>query len=148
MCQARTVRRMIDREHVVAVHDLRGNAIAGAAIGDVRARHLHLERRRVGVLVVVADVARAELLHGGEIDALVPVAAAGGAVAEIAERRRRSMPLILQRHRAPGSHRDDAAIALMIEMMFSFRSPMCMLPSRPRVSPPMRPMYCAKIWRG
>ena len=41
-----------------------------------------------------------------------------------------------------------AARALIIEITFSFRSPMCMLPSRPRVSPPMRPMYWAKMLRA
>ena len=39
-------------------------------------------------------------------------------------------------------------MALMMATIFSFRSPMCMLPSLPRVSPPTRPMYWAKTWRG
>ena len=69
-------------------------------------------------------------------------------------RRRRSryatlrVPLYLSASAAPAATGTDAAMALMMATMRRLMSPMCMLPSLPRVSPPTRPMYCAKIWRG
>ena len=73
----------VDRQHVVAVHDFGRHVVGRAAVGHVGAGHLQGDRRRVGVLVVVADEHHRQLLHGGEVHALVPVAAAGRAFAEI-----------------------------------------------------------------
>lgn len=76
---------VVDGDDVIAVDDLGGNAVGGGAIGDVRDRHLLGEGGGVGVLVVVAEIDDGQLLDGGEVDPFVPVAAAGGAVAEVGE---------------------------------------------------------------
>ena len=75
----------VDGENVVAIDDFRGHVVGRAAVGNIGAGHLQAERGGVGVLIVVADEDDRELLDGGEIDAFVPVAAAGGAVAEVIE---------------------------------------------------------------
>src|SRR5262249_14391218 len=73
------------REDVVAIHDLGGDAVGGAFVGNVLAAHLEFEGRRVGVLIVIAEEDDRRLLHGGEIDAFVPIAPAGRGVAGVAE---------------------------------------------------------------
>ena len=62
----------------------------------------------------------------------MPVAAAGGAVAEEAEGDARSSPGTCIASAAPAATGTEAAMALMMATMFSPMSPMCMLPSRPR----------------
>jgi hypothetical protein len=72
-------------EHVIAVDDFGGHSIPGCPVGNVGDRHLEVQRGGVCVLIVVADVDHRQLLDAGEVDPFVPVAAAGGAVAEVAE---------------------------------------------------------------
>src|SRR5947209_115505 len=71
------------REHVVPIYDLRRYAVRRSLIRHIGARHLRGKRGGVRVLVVVADEDHGQLLHGREIYAFVPIAAAGGAVAEV-----------------------------------------------------------------
>ncbi len=102
------VRRLVDRERVVAVHDFGRNAVGRTAVGHIGADHLLVERGRVGVLIVVADQDQRQLQDGGEVDAFVPIAAAGGAVAEEAERDAGVALVLLGERRARG-HRDRCA---------------------------------------
>ena len=57
-------------------------------------------------------------------------------------------PLYLMASAAPAATGTEAAMALMMATILSLRSPMCMLPSLPRVMPPTRPMYWANTCRG
>ncbi len=93
----------VNREHVVAVHDLGRHVVSGTAIGHIGARHLGTEGRGVGVLIVVADEDHRQLLDGGEVHALMPGAPAGGAVAEIAEGHA-VLALVAERQSGAGSH--------------------------------------------
>ncbi len=78
---------IVHGEDVIAVRRFAGNAVAGRPVGDALDPHLAGHVRRVGVLVVVADEDHRELLNRREIQPLVPVAPAGGALSEEAERR-------------------------------------------------------------
>src|SRR5262249_14741326 len=73
----------INGKHVVAIHDLGGDAVGRGPVGDISDGHLLVERGRVRVLIVFAEVHHPQLLHGGENYALVPNAPAGGAVAAV-----------------------------------------------------------------
>ena len=79
------LRGFVNRQHVVTVHNGGGHVISRAAVGHVGACHLEVERRGIGIAVVIADEHHRQFLHRRQVHAFVPVPAAGGAVAEIAE---------------------------------------------------------------
>jgi hypothetical protein len=77
---------LVDRDDIIAVDDAAGEAIAGGAVGHVRDPHLEAHRHRDRVLVVLAEEDARQLVDAGPVAALVEVALAGRAVAEVDDR--------------------------------------------------------------
>src|SRR5439155_286488 len=71
--------------HVGAVNSRAGDPITGRAVGHVGVAHLQADGYRDGVAVVLADENHWQAVDRGEVDALVKVALAGGAVSERAQ---------------------------------------------------------------
>ena len=78
----RALRCVPHRKDVIAVDDFSGHAVGRCAVGNIFHGHLPFQRRRVGVLVVVADKHDRAFHDGRHVQAFVPVSAAGGAIAE------------------------------------------------------------------
>src|SRR6516225_6686809 len=70
-------------QDIVPVNDLSRHSVSVGAVRDVFDRHLALQWRGVGVLVVIADKNNRDPENGSHVDAFMPVPAARGAVAEI-----------------------------------------------------------------
>jgi hypothetical protein len=77
------MRRRVDVDGVVAVHDHSGQPVGMSVLGDVLDRRLFGERDRDGVAVVLADEHDRQPVDAGEVEGLVKVALRGGAVAEV-----------------------------------------------------------------
>src|SRR5262245_6139169 len=74
-----------DGEDVIAIHDLSWQAIGFGAISDILNGHLTFQRRRISILVIVADEDDGRFEDRRHVDAFVPIAAARCAVAEETE---------------------------------------------------------------
>ena len=98
----RRQRRLEHRLRVVAVDGHPGASVGLGALDGVDGELL-VDRRRVGVLVVLQDEHDRQLLNPGPVHRLVEVAAGGRAVAEPGQR---AAPLAaqLERHRHAGRH--------------------------------------------
>src|SRR5213079_1853440 len=87
LARVRTLDRLargdIHREHVVAVHLDPGQAVGQRLLGDRLRVGLFLERHGDGPLVVLADEHDRDVPDPREVQRLVEVALAGGAVAEV-----------------------------------------------------------------
>src|SRR5262249_40808857 len=77
--------RFPNSQNVVAVHNLAGQTICLGTIRNIFDGHLAFQRRGVGVLVVIADEDNRYLPNRSDVDTLVPIAAAGGSIAEKAK---------------------------------------------------------------
>ena len=65
------LRRLVRRDHVVAVGLLAGNAVADRLVDELLRGGLLRRRRRVGVAVVLDDHDERTALHRGEVDPFV-----------------------------------------------------------------------------
>ena len=74
--------RLVARQHVVAVDRGAGEPVRLGPLGDPLHRHLLRQRHGDRVQVVLAHPHHRQLVDAGEVQPLVPVALAGGAVAE------------------------------------------------------------------
>src|SRR5439155_18342689 len=79
-------RRLVDREHVAAVHASPRNPVAHSLVGQRSRRGLRRERCRDRPLVVIAEENERRAHDGREVRALVKRALGGRAVAEVADR--------------------------------------------------------------
>src|SRR5215467_11227172 len=70
------------RQDIVAIHDFSGDSVSGCTIRHILHGHLALQWRGVSVLIVVTDIDHRTLHDRSHVDALMPVAAAGGAITE------------------------------------------------------------------
>src|SRR5271156_4963813 len=77
---------LIDGDHVVAVHDDAGDAVGGAAVGEILYGHLARDGRGVGPLIILDDQDKRSALRGGEAQTFVKCAGGGAAVADPCER--------------------------------------------------------------
>ena len=104
----RPLRRLVDRQHVVAVHDLARNAVGRRARGDVLDPHLPRGGRRVGPAVVLGDEDEGHAEDGREVQPLVEVARRGAAVADEGQSHE-ILPLHPPCQRHARHHGDDGA---------------------------------------
>ena len=77
--------RSVDGKHVVAVDDFGRDAVGRSAVGYIVDLHLLVERRRVGVEIVVAEIHDRQAHHCRHVEAFVPIAPAGRAVPGVVE---------------------------------------------------------------
>src|SRR5439155_24916137 len=78
-------RRLVDGEHVVAVHADRGDAVALHAVGEMLDRELLPGWSRIGPVVVFADDDERHPPRRGEVDTLVERARRHPAVPDVDE---------------------------------------------------------------
>jgi len=100
--------RLGDRVGVVAVDRLGGDAVAGAAVGELEAGVLVASRRREGVAVVLDHQHQRQLPDRGEVHRLVEVAGRRPAFADEVDRDPVGA-VARQRERTAGRHRDHRA---------------------------------------
>src|SRR5258708_23584296 len=99
---------VVDLTGVGAIDDHAGNAVSNGAFGEVFAAVLHFRGRRVGPEIAFDEEHEAEVLHGGEIDALVGDAGGLAAVADVGhDRQVASLQARAQRHAR--DHSNDVA---------------------------------------
>ena len=98
-------------EQIVAVADHAGNAVAGAARGQVLARELLADRRRQAVLVVLDDEDHRQLPDRREVDRFVKIAFAGAAVADKGRRDARLPPQLRGEREAVGDRQHRRQVA-------------------------------------
>ena len=131
----RLLRRLPDRQHIVAVHRHPGDAVGRRLARDVGVEGRDLQRRRRGVEVVFAHEHDRGVLDAGEIHRLVERAQVGAAVAEEGHRHLAAFPARALRA-APDRRRIAAAHdPVGPEQARPWRHTRCMLPPRPAQQP-------------
>jgi len=104
----REPRRLVHREHIVPVHGDGRDTVALRLLRQVLHCELLLGRGRIRPAVVFRDHDQRDLLHRGEVEALVERPRRGRAVAHIDQPHPR-LAAQLEGQRDPGHHRDHVA---------------------------------------